>query len=381
MKNNDLVPDYDLCAHVENVTYIREQVHVQDTDNQVHDDVDDSDLEHSDSTFFKTKRKKYSVIFREEWIKEFFWLKKDDKIKQGKKCTYCNIGITGGRKHLERHNNSESHKEVMNTAKKTISIKNFTKENKDPVQELTKKLEISLSLFVAEHNLPFTVLDHLNLLLKSNIPDSKIVKKICINRKKGQKVIKHLIAEENLDEIRQLTQNQYYSLVLDESTDITTSKSMAIIIRVYNKKCWDKFLGLIPVIDCTAQSLFDKLTDFLQIKSIPLENMLAFTADNCSVMMGQFNGVQAKLKEKIPNLFVLGCVSHNLNIISERAFKVFPEKIGSLLQKINHHFCNSVSRKAQFFELQEYFGQEMRVILRYNATRWLSRQVNAYILS
>lgn len=81
--------------------------------------------------------------------------------------------------------------------------------------ENAKKLEISLSLFIAEHNLPFAVLDHLNILLKQNLSDSEVVKKMVMNRHKGQIIIKEIMAPENSKIISEITNRQYFSLVVE----------------------------------------------------------------------------------------------------------------------------------------------------------------------
>lgn len=103
--------------------------------------------------------------------------------------------------------------------------------------------------------------------------------------------------------------------------------------------------------------------------------MIGFTSDNCFVMMGNIKGVQAKLKEVVPKLFVNGCICHNLNLMSLAAAKALPSNIDQLIRKINHNFCNSPARKADFEQFQKHFVTELHAILRYTSTRWLSHQV------
>ena len=47
----------------------------------------------------------------------------------------------------------------------------------DSLQEQVKTAEIKMATFVAEHNLPFTVMDHLSDLVKEAFPDSTIASK------------------------------------------------------------------------------------------------------------------------------------------------------------------------------------------------------------
>lgn len=67
----------------------------------------------------------------------------------------------------------------MNTLKTTPKINNYLATvTKSSATESAKKLELMLSAFVAEHNIPFTILDHLNYIIKEGINDSQITKAI-----------------------------------------------------------------------------------------------------------------------------------------------------------------------------------------------------------
>ena len=97
-------------------------------------------------------------------------------------------------------------------------------------------------------------------------------------------------------------------------------------------------------------------------------------------MMGKNNGVQAKLKERVPKLLVNGCICHNLNLISMEAASQLPTTIDRLIRAINHHFCNSPSQKTDFAKFQISFGAELHIILKYAPTPWLPRQVIIYFI-
>lgn len=62
-----------------------------------------------------------------------------------------------------------------------------------------------------------------------------------------------------------LLQTNSYSIIVDESTDVSTTKQLAIVVRVVNsEKCsvHDKFLQLIDVKDSSAEGLFQHLSKF-----------------------------------------------------------------------------------------------------------------------
>lgn len=55
------------------------------------------------------------------------------------------------------------------------------------------------------------------------------------------------------------------------------------------------FLKLLAVKDSTAAGLFRAIEAFLSRNMIQLKNMVMFTSDGAEVMMGKYNGVQAKI--------------------------------------------------------------------------------------
>lgn len=96
-----------------------------------------------------------------------------------------------------------------------------------------------------------------------------------------------------MKEIVAFLQTNKYSIILDESTDVYTTKQLAIVVRVVNtEKCSveDKFLQLLDVEDSSAEGLFQRLSIFFNDNGIPFANMLGFAADNASVMMGSMGG-------------------------------------------------------------------------------------------
>lgn len=161
----------------------------------------------------------------------------------------------------------------------------------------------------------------LNNVIKEGLPDSQISKKFSINRLKGQKIINNMTGPENCGRISEFCKNNYYSLVLDESTDCTVSKNLAVLIRIFDGECFDRFLELVPIDDSTANGIFNATMEILKKHNIPLQNMVGITTDNCNVMTGGSNGVQSKIKRVVPNVFTNGCICHILNLISYSASK------------------------------------------------------------
>lgn len=124
---------------------------------------DDQESENENGGSSKKKGKYRAKKFKESWTEEFKWIIPDGDDKQGKKCKICNISITGSKTHIKRHMESAFHKRNISCKQQTVKIDSFITDSKDSNDiEMAKKLEVSLSMFVAEHNLPFKCVDHLN---------------------------------------------------------------------------------------------------------------------------------------------------------------------------------------------------------------------------
>lgn len=81
----------------------------------------------------------------------------------------------------------------------------------------------------------------------------------------------------------------YFSIILDESTDVSISKSLVVITRFWDDakmEVRDFVLSLIEVQNSTAQSLFDNVKNVLNKNFVPYDNLIAFGVDNANVMLG-----------------------------------------------------------------------------------------------
>ncbi|KAF9821521.1 hypothetical protein SFRURICE_014285 [Spodoptera frugiperda] len=138
-----------------------------------------SDEEPSTST--GVKRKKYLQYYRKEWEEEFpGWLQDSRKGESYAYCKSCNkdINITSGKDAIKKHSSSQAHSVSSKNIKSQPKISSFTVTKTQTSDILIKQGEIRLASFVAEHNLPFTIMEHLPKLMQAVCPDSKIAKEI-----------------------------------------------------------------------------------------------------------------------------------------------------------------------------------------------------------
>ena len=99
-------------------------------------------------------------------------------------------------------------------------------------------------------------------------------------------------------------------------------KQLVLICRYYDstlRKTVNKYLALISVTNCSASGIVKSLLNFFEKHAIPFDNLIEFASDNASVMMWRKNGVQHLLQQKVPALYVQGCVCHSMHLCASKA--------------------------------------------------------------
>lgn len=283
--------------------------------------------------------------------------------------------------HIERHAATSAHQSKITLAQRTCEIqKYFDNQDEHKQKKLVRSAEFKMTMFLHEHNLPFLLMDHFRKFLVSVCPDSEVAKAVKCARTKATSLTKDCIIAEQISIISEKLKNCVFSIIIDETTDINAEKSLAIVARFYDdeqKKCKDKFLGLIKVTSCTAEDLFNTICNYFKDLEIPISNMIGLAANNASVMMGCISGVQARFKKIIPNFFVLGCVCHLFHLCSSTAAHKLPRSLEEMIPGIHNYFSRSSNRLARLQEFQLFVDLKPHKLLHPSQTRWLSLQVSA----
>ncbi|CAH1102899.1 unnamed protein product [Psylliodes chrysocephalus] len=139
------------------------------------------------------------------------------------------------------------------------------------------------------------LMDHLPKLLISAAPDSQILKTVTCSRTKTTSLLKNFQADSERSISCILKENKF-SVIIDETTDVSIKKSLAILVRCTDldlQKVRDRLLALVEVNDLTAEGILEQILADIKNLCIPIPNLIGFAADNAAVMMGKYNGVQA----------------------------------------------------------------------------------------
>ncbi|XP_023311335.1 zinc finger MYM-type protein 1-like [Anoplophora glabripennis] len=120
---------------------------------------------------------------------------------------------------------------------------------------------------------------------------------------------------------KEIEECNYFSIQVDDSTDIVQKPQCNIIIRYVNRagKLVERFLGFFNVSsDRTADALFNLVTKRIE-KYDYRSKLVGQCFDWASVMAGQVNDLQSKMKNEAPQAVFVHCAAHRLNLVLQQS--------------------------------------------------------------
>ena len=255
-------------------------------------------------------------------------------------------------------------------------MSSFMKPKNEAMDHKVAKAELNIAAYFSEHNISYLASDHFASMCKTAFPDSNICKNISVKRTKLSYLVQDGIAYYEKVELVQTLRSQKFSLVIDESTDISVTQVLAIVVRYFDAQkqdVCDVFFDSVTVEDGSAQGLYKSLCALFESHKIPLQNIIGLASDNCNTMLGRVGGFQALLKKDVPYCFIMGCICHSFALCSSYAVKHLPYWLDNLLKDLSTYFARSSKRQQEFKLIQEAAVVPQHNIPKLCQTRWLSR--------
>ena len=167
----------------------------------------------------------------------------------------------------------------------------------------------------------------------------------------------------------------FFSVITDETTDVSTCKQLAIVTRVYNDhtqtvQC--NLYDLVELPNSDAETMFEAICSSFEKESIPLSNIIGFAADTTNVMFGQHNSVASRLLKAIPHIYLMKCICHSAHLCASHACEKLPRTAEDLLHDVYNYFCHSAKRQQDLKNFQYFTETEPHRLLKASQTRWLS---------
>ncbi|CAH2092816.1 unnamed protein product [Euphydryas editha] len=329
-------------------------------------------------------KRKYERAYRPEWEQDPLlssWLPRAKDDRDVAFCKACNCELIARLSTLKEHGSSQKHKKNITGYSSQSSVQQFFK--KSPLEEVVKKAELNFCAMLVEHSLPFRLMDHLSEIICKSFHDSEIAKLFSCKRTKAAAVTYNVLQPnleaETLADLKSCenikTGKVMFSLIIDETIDITITSMLAVVTKYYSEKDLQvktKFLTLVDLNGADAQSLFDALSKALTDANLDIKDAIGFGADTTNVMFEEQGGVIAKIRHVNPHCMFIKCVCHSTALCVSHASKnAIPRAINQIVQKVYGYFAHSSKRQKEFIEYQDFIGTEKHKILRHYEIRWL----------
>ncbi|XP_050256643.1 uncharacterized protein LOC126702070 [Quercus robur] len=131
-----------------------------------------------------------------------------------------------------------------------------------------------------------------------------------------QKDIVNAIARETSKAIIKDLDNGFFSILVDESHDISVKEQMSLVLRYVNKKgiIIERFLGIVHVASTTALSLKCAIECLLCEHNLSLSNLRGQGYDGASNMQGDINGLKTLILKENKSTFYVHFFAHQLQL-------------------------------------------------------------------
>lgn len=185
-----------------------------------------------------------------------------------------------------------------------------------------------------------------------------------------------LIATEMASELASDLQNcKFFSVQLDESTDISDIAQLCVIIKMvfddFSTK--EEFLKLLPLKGRTqGKDIYDAFISFAEESRLPIKKLVAITTDGAPAMVGNKNGFIARCMENqiFPKFTHYHCIIHQEALCAK---VIRFEHVMKTVVKIINSIRAAAMQHRLFQQLLQDEDAEYADLILHTEVRWLSR--------
>ena len=237
----------------------------------------------------------------------------------------------------------------------------------DDLQELEKPCSNTFNSGLAK--------DDLIALLRSLFPLDNALKHATLGKQKATNVIRQVLGFDYLNEAVSALRSRKFSFIIDETTDKSTAKQLAILATYFDMKSFQTkklLLDMVEVEDGMAKGIYAAVKQSFSDLHVPMNNIIGYSSDTCNVMFGEYNSVFQLLRAEFPDVVTVKCSCHLIHLVSCKAALQLPKGLEDLCRDVFAHFSRSSKRQDTYKEFQEFFKVEPHKLLAPAQTRWLS---------
>ncbi|CAI6370250.1 unnamed protein product [Macrosiphum euphorbiae] len=352
------------------------------------------------------QNKKRGLIFQSKWFDEFSWLVYSE-IKKGAFCKFCAIfSKTGGalnqplgqlvlveytnwkkaKKVFQNHCKLEYHINATLDAEHFINV--LEKKEKSIIEQLDsdrivqvkknrKRLVPIIECILLCGRQELALRGHRgekrNILIDENaIQNAGNFRAILQFRAKGDIFLQNVL--EGTDTINEA---QCFSVLADETTDISTSEQLTLCVRYIDSEgnLNEDFLKFIIVESLTGSDLSAAILNGLVECGLDCAFLIGQGYDGASNMSGKVQGVKSYIQTKYPKAIYVHCAAHSLNLAVSTASDLKPiRNCLGIIEKV-YTFLNTPKRSAVMFHVIDNENADLNIkkLKRLCATRWIQR--------
>ena len=282
---------------------------------------------------------------------------------------------------VKEHEKSSQHREATQTALAAKEMETSTR-NVFTVNELATQDAFKVLHYLVVNNYPLSSFQTQIQLCKDT--GSESLARFSMDDESKSHTSRTVVMEMLLlysDTIRQelldeLQQSPAFSLMVDEVTDVTTNKHLAMCVQFLSKEGEKKTAFLAdPAIDRgDAETITKTIRDQLQSSNLSVDKLGSFASDGAAVMVGKETGVSTRLKEDNPQLISNHCRDHRLALACKDSFSKIPvvKKVDDFLENLYKYYKYSSNNSSSLAAVQNAFGDKQLKVKQAKHHRWLS---------
>jgi hypothetical protein len=280
-------------------------------------------------------------IFQERWELNYFFVEH----RGAPVCLICNESVAimkdyNLRRHYEtRHNDDFGKFEGRMREDKLASLKKNLAAQQNIFKKVLRQTDAAMrasyevAVAIAKQGKPFTDGEFVKSCMM------KVVEHICPEKKEqfGTISLSKQTVTRRVEDIASNLHQQlerasekfiWYSVALDESTDVSDTAQLLIFIRGVdeNFKITEDIAGLCSMHDTTkGRDVFDELKRVLESFKLPWEKLSAITTDGAPAMCGEKNGLAGLVKTQCSDFshqpWTYHCIIHQ-EVLCSKSLKM-----------------------------------------------------------
>ncbi|XP_076811997.1 uncharacterized protein LOC143458967 isoform X2 [Clavelina lepadiformis] len=316
-----------------------------------------------------------SQSYRKEWEKENWaqgLLKVSSQGASKAFCQFCDKNILAWKSELMRHAKTAQHCQNAAQVLGSTSMEQYVTSSQGCI-----KAELNTVALIARRNISFNFMSYMVPTLKHIASDSKAIKDMTSGRTKTTYLLTECLAVDAHEMlIQELQEAKGFSILCDKASDISMNKISCINVGyLYNGSPRTQLYQLIRLKRGNAEALFAALEEALVKDKLTWQQVVGYASDGENLMQGGSNSFLTRMLEKIPDIYVLKCYCHSIQLVANHACKKLSKTAEQLVQDIYNYFKNSSSRQESLKEFQHFCKTEPHKMLKMCQTRWLSLQM------